>query len=78
MNDRTLDQKILDAIDARDPSTFPDGHYPTPTVNEPSVDDLYSMMVGMIDSETTDGCIVEPDGVCEHGHPSWLVVLHYI
>jgi hypothetical protein len=35
-------------------------------------------MVGMIDTETTDGCIAEPDGVCEHGHPSWLVVLHYI
>jgi len=23
--------------------------------------------------EATDGCFVEPDGVCEHGHPSWLV-----
>lgn len=78
MNDRTLDQKILDAIDAHDPSTFPGGRYPTPTVKEPSVDELYSMMVGTIDSETTDGCIVEPDGVCEHGHPSWLVALRYI
>jgi hypothetical protein len=26
----------------------------------------------------TDGCTVEPDGVCEHGHPSWLLRLHLI
>ena len=23
--------------------------------------------------EATDGCIVEPDGICPHGHPSWLL-----
>jgi hypothetical protein len=28
--------------------------------------------------ETTDGCIVEPDGTCEHGHHSWLLVLGMI
>ncbi len=22
--------------------------------------------------EATDGCWVEPDGTCPHGHPSWL------
>lgn len=26
----------------------------------------------------TDGCTVEPDGVCEHGHHSWLIVLGLI
>lgn len=26
----------------------------------------------------TDGCIVEPDGRCEHGHRSWMLVLGYI
>ena len=78
MTSQPLDQKILDAIDVHDPSTFPGGQYPTPTGKEPSVDALYSMMVGMIATETTDGCIAEPDGVCEHGHPSWLVVLRYI
>ena len=78
MSEQPLDQKILGAIDARDPSTFPGGAYPEPTASEPSVDELYSMMVGMIDTETTDGCIAEPDGVCEHGHPSWLIVLGYI
>jgi hypothetical protein len=78
MCDRTLDQKILDAIDARDPSTFPDGQYPSPIAKEPSVDELYSMMVGMIDSESTDGCVCDSDGICPHGHPSWLIVLGYI
>jgi len=24
--------------------------------------------------EATDGCIVEPDGTCEHGCESWLLV----
>ena len=28
--------------------------------------------------EATDGCIVEPDGTCEHGHPSWLIELGLI
>jgi len=28
--------------------------------------------------EATDGCIVEPDGTCEHGCPSWLIVLGLI
>ena len=25
--------------------------------------------------EALDGCTVEPDGECQHGRPSWLVVL---
>jgi hypothetical protein len=28
--------------------------------------------------EATDGCWVEPDGYCEHGKPSWAIVLGYI
>ena len=24
-------------------------------------------------SEATDGCWVEIDGVCPHGHPSWFI-----
>ena len=27
---------------------------------------------------TPDGCRVEPDGICEHGIPSWLLILGYI
>ena len=26
----------------------------------------------------TDGCRVEPDGICPHGHKSWLLELGYI
>ena len=28
--------------------------------------------------EATDGCWVEPDGICEHGHPSWLLIMGLI
>lgn len=26
----------------------------------------------------TDGCTVEPDGYCQHGHASWMLVLGVI
>ncbi len=29
-------------------------------------------------AEATDGCTVEPDGICQHGHRSWLLVLGII
>ena len=29
-------------------------------------------------AKATDGCRVEPDGVCEHGHSSWLLVIGVI
>lgn len=28
--------------------------------------------------KTIDGCRVEPDGVCSHDFPSWLMALGYI
>ncbi len=28
--------------------------------------------------EATDGCMVEPDGTCEHGCKSWLLALGMI
>lgn len=28
--------------------------------------------------ETPDECWVEPDGTCEHGQKSWLLILGYI
>ena len=28
--------------------------------------------------EATDGCLVEPDGTCPHGAPSWLIQLGMI
>jgi len=29
-------------------------------------------------AKSVDGCSVEPDGVCPHGYPSWLIVLGYL
>jgi hypothetical protein len=29
-------------------------------------------------AEATDGCNVEPDGICPHGHSSWFLVLGLI
>ena len=29
-------------------------------------------------AKATDGCRVEPDGHCPHGHPSWLLQLGLI
>ena len=29
-------------------------------------------------AKATDGCRVEPDGECQHGCKSWLIVLGYI
>ncbi len=51
--------------------------WPRPTESEPDMDELMSMeMDGIV--ESTDGCEVEPDGMCPHGHPSWLLELGYI
>ena len=29
-------------------------------------------------AKATDGCWVEPDGTCEHGHQSWVLRLGFI
>lgn len=52
-------------------------NYPEPTESQPSL----AVLEEMADSGTcltTDGCEVEPDGVCEHGYPSWLLHLGLI
>lgn len=46
--------------------------YPAPTSPEP---DFVALAGQLIDAraEATDGCFpLEPDGVCTHGHPTWL------
>lgn len=51
--------------------------YPAPTVEKPCEDTLvrwYEEGVG----ESTDGCIVELDGTCPHGYPSWFLHLNII
>jgi len=42
------------------------------TMPSPSIEQLEEWMLDSI-CEATDGCIVEPDGICSHGHSSWLL-----
>lgn len=51
--------------------------WPTPTTPTPSIEELMEMDAND-GIETTDGCVVEPDGTCEHGHPSWMLALGFI
>jgi hypothetical protein len=51
--------------------------WPIPTEDEPDEEQLCYWVFDSI-VEATDGCTVEPDGVCEHGHPSWLLKLGLI
>lgn len=51
--------------------------YKKPTEEKPSMEELRDQMSdGVVDA--TDGCSVEPDGWCSHGHVSWLIYLGYI
>lgn len=48
------------------------------TVPKPSIEELEEWMWEDGGCETTDGCWVEPDGKCEHGHKSWMLVMGLI
>jgi hypothetical protein len=51
--------------------------YRAPCTVEPDMCDLeHQALDGVV--EATDGCMVEPDGYCEHAHISWLLYLGYI
>ena len=45
--------------------------WPEPSVPEPDFVTLAGFLFDAC-AEATDGCLIEPDGVCPHGHPSWL------
>lgn len=51
--------------------------YPKPTEDEPDDDQLEDWLYDSV-CEATDGCTIEPDGICEHGHPSWFLQLGLI
>ena len=53
-------------------------NYPRPTQPEPDQEQLEEWMEEGGGCEATDGCWVEPDGTCPHGHPSWLLYLGMI
>ena len=60
-----------------------DEFYPDDVTSGPATDDvpdLEQLTEWVSDGicEATDGCIVEPDGTCEHGRPSWLLRLGMI
>lgn len=51
--------------------------YEEPTEPHPSVEQVGAWIIDSV-VDATDGCQVEPDGVCEHGSPSWLLYLGLI
>ncbi len=51
--------------------------YPEPTTPRPGLDQLGEWLAEG-GCEATDGCWVEPDGTCPHGHPSWALVLGFV
>lgn len=52
--------------------------HPEPTVEQPTLDEIMEMEWERGGCEATDGCLVEPDGTCPHGHPSWMIALGLI
>ena len=46
---------------------------PVCTPKRPSIATMERWMSSGV-AKATDGCTVEPDGHCEHGKPSWLIV----
>ena len=51
--------------------------WPEPTVERPDWETLEEWLFDSI-CEATDGCIVEHDGLCQHGHPAWFLRLGLI
>jgi hypothetical protein len=52
--------------------------WPEPTVEWPDWETLEAWLWDDGGCEATDGCWVEPDGVCPHGHPAWFLRLGLI
>lgn len=49
--------------------------WPEPTTDEPTAETL-TQWADRGGSQATDGCWLEEEvDTCEHGHPSWIVVL---
>jgi hypothetical protein len=64
-------------LNEQDPDPRNESAWPTPTEEEPDLETLQHWMGdGM--GEATDGCQIENDGMCEHGHPAWMIVLGYV
>jgi len=67
-----MKEERINGVGRREPDT-----YLEPLEDEPGEEDLMHWTFnGTCDA--TDGCTVEPDGQCEHGHVSWLLYLGLI
>jgi len=57
------------------------GKYPDKTIQSinspPSIACMEEWISNCV-AEALDGCRVEPDGICQHDFPSWLLALGYI
>lgn len=51
--------------------------YPKPETEWPDWEQLEEWL-HEAGCEAIDGCYVEHDGFCEHGHPSWFIYLGLI
>jgi hypothetical protein len=51
--------------------------WPVPTVEEPDEEQLEMWIMDEV-CGATDGCLVEVNGTCPHGHPAWLVRLGWV
>jgi len=59
---------VLDFSDGID-----DAKYPDPTCDEPDFDEYMAVKEDTGMCECTDGCEIEtPQGLCKHGHQTWL------
>lgn len=56
----------------------PQSKWPAPETDAPDMETLFEWLLLDGDCEATDGCMIEPDGVCPHGYPSWLIQLGMI
>jgi hypothetical protein len=52
--------------------------WPQPTVPTPDLEQIEDWLWDDGGCEATDGCWIEPDGICPHGHPSWFLRLGLI
>ena len=63
-----MNEQTVAGVDRRDRTT-----YKEPTIEPPEPAKLMRDELSYGQVEATDGCMVEPDGQCVHGHVSWLL-----
>lgn len=71
-------EPLLDAAVSKVQEVLGFRRWPEPTVDPPDMTTLQEWMWDDGGCEATDGCWIEPDGVCQHGHPSWMLRLGLI